>query len=232
MAFFRRLLQRLVLLPTTGIPSFLYLTKLYIQPFIQTVWCPPILSSMNLHEISSLYANLILDDNESPLIKVRGTRVCEAMARMEICFVDKILGYRNVNHEGLKTVLKLIWRTKNSVIIEPVGSYNTFVFHFGSSEDHRRVYTGGPWTLNRSLIVLNKPNGLGYLSSTDFSKTAFWIQLQNVLLGLRMKIMQGSRMRPLELWKQSTSPDLACEFVYLLMCPNLSSAASKYILKH
>ncbi|KAL2466397.1 Zinc knuckle CX2CX4HX4C [Abeliophyllum distichum] len=68
---------------------------------------------MDLHEISSLCANLRLDDDESPAIKVEGPQVCEAMAHMELYFVGKILRDRNVNLEGLETVMRLIWRTKN-----------------------------------------------------------------------------------------------------------------------
>ncbi|KAL2466424.1 Zinc knuckle CX2CX4HX4C [Abeliophyllum distichum] len=60
-----------------------YFTNLSTKP-------SPILSYMDLHEISSLCANLRLDDDESPAIKVAGPQVCEAMARMELYFVDEL----------------------------------------------------------------------------------------------------------------------------------------------
>ncbi|PON49175.1 Zinc knuckle CX2CX4HX4C [Parasponia andersonii] len=47
-------------------------------------------------------------------------------------------------------------------------------------EDRQRVLSGGPWTFGNQLISILKPQGVGLVSSMDFTKVPFWVQFHNV----------------------------------------------------
>ncbi|PON81109.1 LOW QUALITY PROTEIN: hypothetical protein TorRG33x02_230680 [Trema orientale] len=46
-------------------------------------------------------------------------------------------------------------------------------------ENHQKVLLGGPWTFCNQLISLLKPQGVGLVSSMDFTKVPF-VQFHNV----------------------------------------------------
>ncbi|KAH7544060.1 hypothetical protein JRO89_XS15G0098100 [Xanthoceras sorbifolium] len=48
--------------------------------------------------------------------------------------------------------------------------------------DRRWVLSGGPWSFDGALLVLEEPSGLGDFNKMQFDKADFWIQLHNIPL--------------------------------------------------
>ena len=62
----------------------------------------------------------------------------------------------------------------------PKGGNNLFTFHFGSREDRQKVYSGGPWLIKKQLLSLVKPRRVSDITSMEFSRVSFWVQIFNV----------------------------------------------------
>ena len=65
------------------------------------------------------------------------------------------------------------------VEIESVG-INLFLFHFTSQKERQRIWQRGPWYFDKSLIVLEKPVGMGSISQLKFDKVELWVQIHDV----------------------------------------------------
>ncbi|KAL5815344.1 hypothetical protein ACOSQ4_025985 [Xanthoceras sorbifolium] len=110
------------------------------------------------------------------------TPLREAGARkLALCLVGKILTTKLINREAFRAVIPKIWRTTQTFIMENVKE-NVFVFQFQNQADKRRVLTGGPWSFDKCLIVLEEPRGDGKFLEMEFNNVQFWVQLHNVPL--------------------------------------------------
>ncbi|TXG60912.1 hypothetical protein EZV62_012275 [Acer yangbiense] len=47
-------------------------------------------------------------------------------------------------------------------------------------DDKRKIISGGPWSFNDALIVMEDPGGKGDVNRMKFNKAEFWIQIHNV----------------------------------------------------
>ncbi|KAL5783740.1 hypothetical protein ACOSP7_008769 [Xanthoceras sorbifolium] len=101
--------------------------------------------------------------------------------KLALCLVGKILTTKLINRDAFRAIIPKIWRTTQSFIIENVKE-NVFVFQFQNQADKRRVLTGGPWSFDKCLIVLEEPRGDGKFLDMGFSHVQFWVQLHNVPL--------------------------------------------------
>ncbi|KAL5806119.1 hypothetical protein ACOSQ4_028852 [Xanthoceras sorbifolium] len=137
---------------------------------------------MNADDIASRCAALSLEiDSMEPRI-VLETPLKEAGARkLALCLVGKILTTKLINRDAFRTIIPKIWRTTQTFIIENVKE-NVFVFQFQNQADKRRVLTGGPWSFDKCLIVLEEPLGDGKFLEMGFTNVQFWVQLHNVPL--------------------------------------------------
>ncbi|TXG56775.1 hypothetical protein EZV62_018088 [Acer yangbiense] len=65
------------------------------------------------------------------------------------------------------------------VAIEAVG-VNIFMFHFINQEEQNHIWQRGSWYFDKSLIILEKPEGMGNISLLRFNKVELWIQIHDV----------------------------------------------------
>ncbi|KAL5741628.1 hypothetical protein ACOSP7_028360 [Xanthoceras sorbifolium] len=137
---------------------------------------------MNADDIASRCAALSLEtDSMEPRI-VLETPLREAGARkLALCLVGKILTTKLINREAFRAIIPKIWRTTQTFIMDNVKE-NVFVFQFQNQADKRRVLTGGPWSFDKCLIVLEEPLGDGKFLEMGFNNVQFWVQLYNVPL--------------------------------------------------
>ncbi|KAK3204862.1 hypothetical protein Dsin_018908 [Dipteronia sinensis] len=54
------------------------------------------------------------------------------------------------------------------------------MFYFRSMDDRNRIWLRGPWHFDKSLIVLEKPEGSGDISKLGFNKVDIWVQIHNI----------------------------------------------------
>ncbi|TXG51290.1 hypothetical protein EZV62_023814 [Acer yangbiense] len=92
--------------------------------------------------------------------------------------LGKVLLSKPVKKDGFRAVMRKIWRTKDEVEIKAIKD-NVFAFHFNNLDDKRRIISGGPWSFNDTLIVLEEPEGKMDIHKMKFNKAKFWIQIHN-----------------------------------------------------
>ncbi|KAL5739496.1 hypothetical protein ACOSQ2_028676 [Xanthoceras sorbifolium] len=98
-----------------------------------------------------------------------------------LCLVGRLLASKHINRESFRSIIPRIWRSTPDVDIELVSS-NTFAFYFENQIDRRRVLTGGPWSFDNFLLILEKPQGIGSMADLSFDKTDFCVQIHNAPL--------------------------------------------------
>ncbi|PON78337.1 Zinc knuckle CX2CX4HX4C [Parasponia andersonii] len=125
---------------------------------------------MDPKEIARLCERLSLDDQDGPVMKMNMSIIEDGKEKMELCLVGWVFGNKIVNQEGLGDMAEQVWRTSRKVKVESMGITNFFMFHFGCKVDRQRVLSGGPWTFNNQLSSLLRPQGVGMVSSMDFTK--------------------------------------------------------------
>ncbi|TXG58254.1 hypothetical protein EZV62_016083 [Acer yangbiense] len=133
---------------------------------------------MNTNEIASLCASLSLKERDGPVRTLQVDLKDAGLRLLATSLVGKVLSLRSVNRDGFRAVMRKIWHTREDVEIEPIKE-NIFAFHFQNPKDKRKIISGGPWSFNDALIVLEEPEGKGDVQRMQFKKVEFWVQIHN-----------------------------------------------------
>ncbi|KAF4347239.1 hypothetical protein G4B88_017180 [Cannabis sativa] len=105
---------------------------------------------------------------------------------------------------------------------EELSGENVLRFFFGSKEDRKRVFGGGPWMFEKQLICFVKLMGLGEVSKMTFDHDSFWISINNVplacmpeLFAREWRILIGKVKDTFKIRKQGqfTMKGMDCGFV-------------------
>ncbi|TXG53848.1 hypothetical protein EZV62_019104 [Acer yangbiense] len=130
-------------------------------------------------EIVKLYENLSLADEDGAIHEMPEEDQREGEVEVDLCLVGKILSGKKVNREAFIHLIEQLWSPFGRVAIESVG-VNIFMFHFNNQEERNRIWQRGPWYFDKSLIVLEKSEGMGNISHLRFNKVELWIQIHDV----------------------------------------------------
>ncbi|TXG69574.1 hypothetical protein EZV62_004509 [Acer yangbiense] len=136
---------------------------------------------MDPDEIARLCESLSIHSKSEKLWSVKNTLKEAAGKKLDLCLVGKILSRKHVNREAFWMVMPLIWQTAQGFDIEVVQD-NTFLFYFRNKEDFFRIFSGGPWSFDGCLMVLEKLDGVGKIVDMSFNRVSFWIQIHNAPL--------------------------------------------------
>ncbi|TXG68535.1 hypothetical protein EZV62_003470 [Acer yangbiense] len=134
---------------------------------------------MGSNDLARLCENLSIKDEDNEVRQVSEGIDRDGVEDVDHCLVGKVLSGKRVNREAFKTVIEQLWSPFGNVEIEVVGD-NTFMFYFNNPEDRDRIWQRGPWHFDRSLIVLEKPEGMGDISQLCFNKAEFWVQIHDI----------------------------------------------------
>ncbi|KAH9783095.1 zinc knuckle protein [Citrus sinensis] len=136
---------------------------------------------MDTEELIKKCSSITLEEEEEDKVIYEGMIKEKGDMLATHCLIGKILLNRGIHIEGLRIAMRQVWKTLREVKIESMGE-NFFMFKFGSEEDKKRVFAGGPWHFDNALIVFTEPTGVGDIKKQSFSHTSFWIQFHNVPL--------------------------------------------------
>ncbi|TXG64315.1 hypothetical protein EZV62_011309 [Acer yangbiense] len=136
---------------------------------------------MNADEVAWLCASMTLKDREGPVRTLKSNLKEAGLQRLANSLVGKVLSPKIVHRDSFHAVMKKIWQTREGVEIDPVDG-NIFTFQFGNMEDKKRIISGGPWSFNDALIVMEEPRGMGDVQHMKFNKSEFWVQIHNAPL--------------------------------------------------
>lgn len=135
---------------------------------------------MDSEELSKLCSSLALEEEEESIIpELEDGLQAQGERSIDRSLVGCVLSTGPIAREAFLNMIKDVWKTKAPFEVEVIGG-NKFVFHFFSSVDKRRVFSGNPWCFQHKLLVLEEPTGVGDYSKMSFSKVPFWVQLHNI----------------------------------------------------
>ncbi|KAL5800824.1 hypothetical protein ACOSQ3_032456 [Xanthoceras sorbifolium] len=97
---------------------------------------------MNSDEIATLCKQLSLDENVVPVARLDSELQGIGLRKMELSLVGRLFTNKLVNREAFRSIIPKIWRIKDEVDVEVIGS-NTFSFNFPNSADRQRVLSAG-----------------------------------------------------------------------------------------
>ncbi|KAK4835290.1 hypothetical protein QYF36_007917 [Acer negundo] len=92
--------------------------------------------------------------------------------RKEFCLLSKVITNKQINRKAFRTFIPRIWRLKHEMEIEVIRD-NLFAFYFKNRMKKRRVLTLGPWSLDKSLVVLEDSTKEGEVDSMALDKAEF-----------------------------------------------------------
>ncbi|TXG70048.1 hypothetical protein EZV62_004983 [Acer yangbiense] len=129
---------------------------------------------MSAGDITKLCENLSLvdEDEDEAVLEMSEEASIDGVEDVDRSLVGKVLSGKKVNREAFKGLIEQIWNPFGQVEVELVGD-NQFMFHFNNCEEQNQVWYRAPWHFGNSLIVLEKPVGLGNISKLDFDKADF-----------------------------------------------------------
>ncbi|KAK3193077.1 hypothetical protein Dsin_024387 [Dipteronia sinensis] len=130
-------------------------------------------------EIAKLCETLSLEDEDSVIYELSEDAQRSGKADVDLCLVGKVLSGKKVNREAFKILIEQLWRSFGKVDVESVGD-NIFMFCFNNQEDRNRIWHRGPWYFDNSLIVLEKPMGVGDISLLGFTKVELWVHIHDI----------------------------------------------------
>ncbi|KAL5762300.1 hypothetical protein ACOSP7_018564 [Xanthoceras sorbifolium] len=131
--------------------------------------------------IDQLCEALASSELEGPVASLDDSLQEVGARKLAMSLVGKVLTNKLVNREAFRLIIPRIWRTTQPVEVESLGE-NIFAFYFKNKLNRKRVLMGGPWSFDRSLLVIEEPKGNGDISRMRFEKSEFWIKIHNVPL--------------------------------------------------
>ena len=129
---------------------------------------------MEAEELIKKCSAISLEGEEEDKVSFVGKMMTKGAEIIAGCLVGKILTTRGVNIEGLRSMIHQVWRTVRGVRVESLGE-NVFMFKFALEADKRRVLADRAWHLNKALIVLTEPEGIGNITKQAFTHVFFWV---------------------------------------------------------
>ncbi|TXG61366.1 hypothetical protein EZV62_012729 [Acer yangbiense] len=130
-------------------------------------------------EIEKLYEKLSLADEDGAVHEMVEEDQRDEEVEVELCLVGKVLSGKKVNRDAFKNLIEQLWSPFGRVEVKSVG-VNIFMFHFRKHEEWSKIWQRGPWYFDKSLLVLEKPEGMGNISQLRFDKVELWIQIHDV----------------------------------------------------
>lgn len=89
----------------------------------------------------------------------------------------------NFNVRAFKSTMLNAWKLENPVEVQDL-SKNLFLFKFTTKRDLETVHRNGPWSFDRSLLVLNRISGEEQPFEIKMHFGAFWVRIYELSLML------------------------------------------------
>ena len=100
----------------------------------------------------------------------------------EYLLAAKFFTRRVLSLATIAKTFKVIWRTKKGFEVRDMGNH-LVLFSFFDSSDVARVIQGEPWSFDKHLVVVQLTERHEDITSPDFSRTSFWVQLHGPSIG-------------------------------------------------
>ena len=127
------------------------------------------------------------EDDDGEVLRFDDEELENVAVDLSRCLQGRLLRRKTFNRNAFKTVMARIWRPKGKLEISDHDG-GGFCFRFELDTDKKRVWDLGPWTFDKSLVVLRDPD-LGGEGKDEFRHVEFWIQMHGVPVKYRSATM-------------------------------------------
>ena len=125
-----------------------------------------------MEDMLSLWEKLSLTDSEGSKYDVKDEPILG-----EYLLAVKFFTKRVLSPAAIAKTFKVVWRTKKGFEVRDMGNH-LVLFSFFDSLDVVRVMQGEPWSFNKHLVAVQSMDRHEDITSLDFSRTSFWVQLR------------------------------------------------------
>jgi hypothetical protein len=130
-------------------------------------------------ELSNLWANLSLAEEEDGELEIQMTEVRGVINRGQLCIIGKLLSERIISKETIKDTLLGWWKLKGSFTFKILGG-NLFLIEFEKASNKARILEGHPQVFEGSLFLVEGFDGRTSPSEYTFDRASFWVQMTNL----------------------------------------------------
>ena len=128
-----------------------------------------------MEDITNSWRKLKLTDKKAPAMKL--TKI----STKEHTLVGKFFTKRRLSIEAVARTFRNIWNTEKNFEVRDLRE-NMLLFIFKDEADLEWVIKQSPWTFDKYLVALQKPDEDKSIESMSFNSSPFWVQLHNVPL--------------------------------------------------
>lgn len=125
----------------------------------------------------------LTSEEEETAIDVDASAPATTGSRLEQILVGKLFIKRPITCPVMKNTMRTAWKLENNAFEVQSLGYNLFLFSFARALDRNKIYKSGPWTFDRTLVLINKPVALIPPSELDFTKLPIWVRFFDLPLG-------------------------------------------------
>ena len=136
---------------------------------------------VSMEDLSRQWSCLSLSEKEGDDICFKQDR-----CRQEFIIAALFLTRRALNMDAVGRTFKPLWRAQNGFKISNEGG-NKVLFVFDKEEEVDRILSTGPWSFDKSLVVLQRYKRHSALEELSFDKVSFWVQVHNIPISYRSR---------------------------------------------
>jgi len=130
-----------------------------------------------MEDMLALWEKLSLTDSEGSKYDVKDEPILG-----EYLLAVKFFTKRVLSPAAIAKTFKVVWRTKKGFEVRDMGNH-LVLFSFFDSSDVVRVMQGEPWSFDKHLVAVQPMDRHEDITSLDFSRTSFWVQLHGPSIG-------------------------------------------------
>ena len=134
-----------------------------------------------MEDLSRQWSCLSLSEKEGDDICFKQDR-----RRQEFIIAALFLTRHALNMDAIGRTFKPLWRSQNGFKISNEGGHKV-LFVFDKEEEVHRIMSTGPWSFDKSLVVLQRYERHFALEDLSFDKVVFWVQVQNIPISYRTR---------------------------------------------
>jgi 14-3-3 protein epsilon len=101
---------------------------------------------------------------------------------LNLCLIGRFLTEKSIRTNIIKEHLANLWMPQRQVTIKKVAS-SLFLFQFYHRIDKDRVVSGGPWSFENHMLVVNDIKPGDVYSQIPLNHMSIWVQVQQLPTG-------------------------------------------------
>lgn len=140
-------------------------------------------------KLDELYSRLTIEEEEADEIILGTDEVVKKST--EFVLVGRFLTEKNLNFNAMQNVIASLWRPIEGMEVHDIGGQR-YVFILYHIMDVKKVLEGGPWSFDKSLLVLHMQLEGEDPQRVQLMESDIWVQVHDLLKGFAsVKVLEN-----------------------------------------